>query len=150
MARNRWSFTGLLSSLIEFRQKFSRDIVIDMYCYRRQGHNEADQAAFHPAGHRPQDRRPSDFREDIQTTTRRRRHRDLPSPMSRSLDKAIWDKLEEGYQKMQALQRGWRPHCLQRIHRHRPARAIPTRRSPPASSATGFRHIGRVLTTIPE
>ena len=31
---------------LEFRQKFSRDIVIDMYCYRRQGHNETDQAAF--------------------------------------------------------------------------------------------------------
>ena len=31
---------------LEFRQKFGRDIVIDMYCYRRQGHNEADQAAF--------------------------------------------------------------------------------------------------------
>ena len=29
-----------------FRQKFGRDIVIDMYCYRRQGHNETDQAAF--------------------------------------------------------------------------------------------------------
>ena len=31
---------------LEFRQKFGRDIVIDMYCYRRQGHNETDQAAF--------------------------------------------------------------------------------------------------------
>ena len=31
---------------LEFRQKWGRDIVIDMYCYRRQGHNETDQAAF--------------------------------------------------------------------------------------------------------
>ncbi len=31
---------------LEFRQKFNRDIVLDMYCYRRQGHNETDQAAF--------------------------------------------------------------------------------------------------------
>lgn len=28
---------------IEFRQKFHRDIVIDMWCYRRFGHNEGDQ-----------------------------------------------------------------------------------------------------------
>ncbi len=31
---------------IEFRQEFQRDIVLDVYCYRRQGHNETDQAAF--------------------------------------------------------------------------------------------------------
>ncbi len=31
---------------LEFRQVWGRDIVIDMYCYRRQGHNENDQAAF--------------------------------------------------------------------------------------------------------
>ena len=28
---------------IEFRQKFGRDIVIDMWCYRRFGHNEGDE-----------------------------------------------------------------------------------------------------------
>lgn len=31
---------------VEFRQTFGCDIVLDMYCYRRQGHNETDQAAF--------------------------------------------------------------------------------------------------------
>lgn len=31
---------------LEFRQKFNRDIVLDMYCYRRLGHNETDQTAF--------------------------------------------------------------------------------------------------------
>jgi len=31
---------------IDFRQEFGRDIVIDMYCYRRYGHNEGDEPAF--------------------------------------------------------------------------------------------------------
>ena len=31
---------------IEFRQRYAKDVVVDMYCYRRYGHNEADEPRF--------------------------------------------------------------------------------------------------------
>ena len=31
---------------MDFRQAFQRDVVVDMYCYRRYGHNETDEPAF--------------------------------------------------------------------------------------------------------
>src|SRR5438477_1892664 len=44
----------------DFRQEFGRDVVIDMYCYRRYGHNEGDEPAFtQPDLYARIDKRPS-------------------------------------------------------------------------------------------
>jgi 2-oxoglutarate dehydrogenase E1 component len=50
----------VVSLAMDFRREFQRDVVIDMYCYRRRGHNEADEPAFtQPALYREIERRPS-------------------------------------------------------------------------------------------
>ena len=38
-----WHVTRIAA---EFRQRFKSDIVVDMYCYRRLGHNEGDEPSF--------------------------------------------------------------------------------------------------------
>ncbi len=45
---------------MDFHVEFKRDVVIDMYCYRRRGHNEQDEPAFtHPLLYRAIEKRKS-------------------------------------------------------------------------------------------
>jgi len=48
------------SLAIKFRQKFGKDVIIDMYCYRKWGHNENDEPRFtQPIMYAAIDRQPS-------------------------------------------------------------------------------------------
>jgi len=45
---------------IEYRQRFQQDVVIDMYCYRRYGHNESDEPRYtQPRMYEKIDKKPS-------------------------------------------------------------------------------------------
>ena len=46
----------VMQMAMEYRQKYSMDVVVDLVCYRRWGHNESDER-LHPANnvqHHPQ------------------------------------------------------------------------------------------------
>ena len=132
---------------LEFRQKFGRDIVIDMYCYRRQGHNEADQAAFT----QPLVAKQIAARETFGQVYKRQLVTDgvLSQKEADDLEQVIWDKLEDGYKTMVELsEAGDRTvfsgstAIIQPSYTHAPV-------------ATGInrdmlQEIGRVLTTVPE
>ena len=51
---------------VEWRQRFAKDVVIDMYCYRKFGHNETDEPRFTQpvmySAHRPEAERARDVR----------------------------------------------------------------------------------------
>ncbi len=131
---------------IEFRQKFGRDIVIDMYCYRRQGHNETDQAAFtQPLIAKNIAARPT-FGALIKNESLA--HGAVTQAELESIEKSIWDNLEEGYQKMLALsETGERTAfsgstgVVQPKYSHAPiATGIDRER---------YQHIGQVITSVP-
>jgi 2-oxoglutarate dehydrogenase E1 component len=52
--------TQVVRLAVDYRQQFGQDVVIDMYCYRRYGHNEADEPRYtQPVMYSAIDRQPS-------------------------------------------------------------------------------------------
>jgi 2-oxoglutarate dehydrogenase E1 component len=132
---------------LDFRQQFSRDVVIDMYCYRRQGHNETDQAAFTA----PLIAKSIAAREPINYLYKQEliANGTLSQEEADAIEKAIWDKLEAGYQKMVELQeKGDRTA----FSGSTAIEQVPYHHAPVATGvdAAQLAHIGKVLTTVPE
>jgi 2-oxoglutarate dehydrogenase E1 component len=132
---------------LEFRQKFGRDIVIDMYCYRRQGHNEADQAAFT----QPLVSKQIAARETFGQVYKRNLVSDgvLSQVDADAIEQAIWDRLEEGHKKMLELsEAGDRT-----VFSGSTAVIQPPYSHAPVATGIGrdqLQHIGKVLTSAPE
>ena len=132
---------------MEFRQTFGKDIVIDMYCYRRHGHNEADQAAFtQPHIYKKVNaRKPiGDLYKEYVVSKGR-----LTQAQADEVEHQVNQELEEGYQKMVShMEAGDRT-----IFSGSTAEAQPSYSHDPVPTGIAkeqLQHIGKVLTTIPD
>ncbi len=132
---------------LEFRQKFGRDIVIDMYCYRRQGHNETDQAAFT----QPHIYRQLEGRDTVGQIYKKKLVEQgvMSATEAEELEKEIWGRLEDGYKKMLEYEASGdrtvfsgSTAVAQESYNHAP---VPT-----GISKEVIQRVGKVLTTVPD
>jgi 2-oxoglutarate dehydrogenase E1 component len=88
---------------LEFRQRFGRDVVIDMYCYRRHGHNETDEPSFtQPKVSKLIAAKPTVgtlFRERLVTSG------ELPLTRADAIHNAIRDRLETEHRELLELEK---------------------------------------------
>ncbi len=132
---------------LEFRQTFGRDVVIDMYCYRRQGHNESDQAAFtQPVISRKISGRPTFGKLCKEQMVE---EGIIGQGELDKLEENLWQRYENGYQKMLSLSESGDRTAFsgstaiaQPEYSHAP---VPT-----GVSSEVILQIGRKLTQIPE
>lgn len=132
---------------LDFRQKFGRDIVIDMYCYRRQGHNENDQAAF---------TQPHIYRKIMGRKTAGQLYLDelidegvISAAEGQAVHDKIWSGLEAGLTKMRKLEE----EGNLTVFSGSTAEAQPEFSFDNVNtgiSVDRLQHIGKTLTTIPE
>ncbi|MEM7145724.1 MAG: 2-oxoglutarate dehydrogenase E1 component [Verrucomicrobiota bacterium] len=87
---------------LEFRQKFSRDVVLDIVCYRRHGHNEGDEPAFtqpkiyqNIAGH---EMVTTLFRRELVTKG------ELSAEEADAMEAGYWERLEREFDEIKALE----------------------------------------------
>ncbi|MDF1824498.1 MAG: 2-oxoglutarate dehydrogenase E1 component [Verrucomicrobiales bacterium] len=90
---------------LEFRQKFGRDVVVDIVCYRRHGHNEGDEPAFTlPKTYRDiqgHDTPLTIFRRDLVEGN------DLSHAEADEVEKAYQDRLDAEYAELEsAMEKG--------------------------------------------
>ena len=127
-------FAGQLAA--DFRQEFARDVIVDMYCYRRYGHNEGDEPVYtQPDLYAKITKQPgvaSLYRDRLAREGR------VSAEEAAALLKTYEDACETALLGGQGPERR-RPHqgrneaVVCRVDRHLPAAVFPTRRWTPRS-----------------
>lgn len=132
---------------LDFRQTFGRDVVIDMYCYRRQGHNETDQAAF---------TQPHIYRAIAKRKTAGQLYQDelvrsgeISAEEGQAIYDEIWQGLEAGLEDMRRHEEDGEFN----VYTGSTAEAQPPYSHDPITTGIDLetlQHIGKTLTTVPK
>ena len=135
---------------VEFRQKFNRDIFIDMVCYRRHGHNEGDEPKFtQPSLYNIISKHPNP-REVYNKKLISRG--DVEAKLAKQMDKEFRSLLQD---RLNMVKQQEAPYYLQPLEKEwnqmRPSQPEDFEESPDTSvTEETINKVGKALTTIPK
>jgi 2-oxoglutarate dehydrogenase E1 component len=135
---------------VEFRQKFERDIFIDMVCYRRHGHNESDEPKFtQPKLYNIIANHPNPRELYIAKLTAKG---DIDADLAKNMDKAFRDLLQD---RLNMVKQKAVPYVYQKLEQEwkelRKAEPSDFDSSPDTSiTSEMLTQIGKALTTVPK
>ncbi|MBI0534501.1 2-oxoglutarate dehydrogenase E1 component [Roseomonas sp. KE2513] len=133
----------------EFRQRFSTDIVLDIVCYRRHGHNESDEPAF---------TQPLMYARIKETPTTRTKYAGklaaegaVPEAESKAIQDAFFAKMDEAFQASQTF----KPNKADWLEGHWSGLKAAGNDEPEAETDTAaepdlLREVGAALSRVPE
>lgn len=135
---------------VEYRQKFGKDIFIDMLCYRRHGHNESDEPKFtQPKLYNLIAKHPNPREVYVKRLIERG---DVDAALADEMDKNFRNQLQDRLNEVKQKPLPYKPQKIeeewQKLHRAKPEDFD-------SSPETGIKQatydkVGKALTTIPE
>jgi len=135
---------------VEYRQKFGKDIFIDLLCYRRHGHNESDEPKFtQPKLYNLIAKHPNPREVYVKRLVERG---DVDAALADEMDKSFRNQLQDRLNEVKQKPLPYKPQKIE-------AEWEKLRRATPedfdASPKTGIKEsiiekVGKALTTIPE
>ncbi len=135
---------------VEYRQKFNKDIFIDMVCYRRHGHNESDEPKFtQPVLYKYIENHPNP-REIYQKKLAERG--DVDAELAATMDKEFKALLQE---RLEMVKQKVLPYAMPKLEQEWKSLRVSTPEDFEKSPATGvsvetLEKIGHAITTIPD
>lgn len=135
---------------VEYRQKFGKDIFIDLLCYRRHGHNESDEPKFtQPKLYNLIAKHPNPREIYLKKLIERG---DMDGALAEELDKSFRNQLQE---RLNEVKQKPLPYKSQKIEAEWEKMRTATREDFEQSPKTGIKpeimeRVGKALTTIPD